>query len=178
MVNKTVMYVDKVSECEERLAEVSGRGGAVLVSRATVGLAAVLRALGLVVMFHSLVMTGQTFQIAKGETAKGFMLLAGTRADIVLRNEDSVAHEFVSPMLFNVPFALDGNGVFVKLPNAAGVRVDPGRVVRLTFDVPQDTKEFQNLYEVFWCNVHGKQYGDKMRGEVLVVDHRGEIGGG
>jgi len=124
------------------------------------------------------VMTGKTFQIARGETAKGFMLLAGTRADIVLRNEDTVAHEFVSPMLFNVPFALDGNGVFVKLPNAAGVRVDPGRVVRLTFDVPQDTKEFQNLYEVFWCNVHGKQYGDKMRGEVLVVDHRGEIGGG
>jgi len=124
------------------------------------------------------VMTGKTFQIARGETAKGFMLLAGTRADIVLRNEDSVAHEFVSPMLFNVPFSLDGNGVFVKLPNAAGVRVDPGRVVRLTFDVPQDTKEFQNLYEVFWCNVHGKQHGDKMRGEVLVVDHRGEIGGG
>ena len=49
------------------------------------------------------VMTGQSFQIAKGETAKGFMLLAGTRADIVLRNEDTVAHEFVSPMLFNVP---------------------------------------------------------------------------
>ena len=46
------------------------------------------------------VMTGKTFQIARGETAKGFMLLAGTRADIVLRNEDSVAHEFVSPMLF------------------------------------------------------------------------------
>jgi hypothetical protein len=124
------------------------------------------------------VMTGQSFQIARGETAKGFMLLAGTRADIVLRNEDTVAHEFVSPMLFNVPFRLDGNGVFVKLPNAAGVRVDPGRVVRLSFDVPQDTKEFQNLYEVFWCNVHGKQYGNKMRGEVLVIDHRGEIGGG
>ena len=124
------------------------------------------------------VMTGQTFQIARGETTKGFMLLAGTRANIILRNEDTVAHEFVSPMLFNVPFQLDGNGVFVKLPNAAGVRVDPGRVVRLSFDVPQDTKEFQNLYEVFWCNVHGKQYGNKMRGEVLVVDHRGEIGGG
>lgn len=125
-----------------------------------------------------IVMTGQTFQIAKGETAKGFMLLAGTRADIVLRNEDTVAHEFVSPMLFNTPFRLDGNGVFVKLPNAAGVRVDPGKAVRLTFDVPQDSKEFQNLYEVFWCNVHGKQHGDKMRGEVLIVEQRGEIGGG
>lgn len=124
------------------------------------------------------VMTDKNFRIAKGETAKGFMLLAGTRADILLRNDDAVAHEFVSPMLFNVPFRLDGNGVFVKLPNAAGVRVDPGRVVRLTFDVPQDSKEFQNLYDVFWCNVHGKQHGDKMRGEILIVEHRGEIGGG
>ena len=124
------------------------------------------------------VMTDQKFRIAKGETAKGFMLLAGTRADILLRNDDSVAHEFVSSMLFNVPFRLDGNGVFVKLPNAAGVRVDPGKLVRLTFDVPQDAKEFQNLYEVFWCNVHGKQHGDKMRGEVLIVEQRGEIGGG
>ena len=124
------------------------------------------------------VMTDQKFRIAKGETAKGFMLLAGTRADIMLKNDDAVAHEFVSSMLFNVPFRLDGNGVFVKLPNAAGVRVDPGRVVRLTFDVPQESKEFQNLYEVFWCNVHGKQHGDKMRGEVLIVEHRGETGGG
>src|SRR3954454_20781315 len=37
---------DAARECEERLALVSGRGGAVVVSRATVGLAAVLRALG------------------------------------------------------------------------------------------------------------------------------------
>jgi hypothetical protein len=124
------------------------------------------------------IMSDQNFRIAKGETAKGFMLLAGTRADILLRNDDTVAHEFVSSMLFNVPFRLDGNGVFVKLPNAAGVRVDPGRLVRLTFDVPQDSKEFQNLYEVFWCNVHGKQHGDKMRGEVLIVEQRGEISGG
>ena len=77
------------------------------------------------------VMTDQKFRIAKGETAKGFMLLAGTRADIMLKNEDAVAHEFVSSMLYNVPFRLDGNGVFVKLPNAAGVRVDPGRADRV-----------------------------------------------
>ena len=124
------------------------------------------------------IMKDKGFRISKGETAKGFMLLAGTRADIVLKNEDTVAHEFVSSMLFNVPFRLDGNGAFIKLPTAAGVRVDPGNVVRLTFDVPQDSKEFQNLYEVFWCNVHGKQHGDKMRGEVLIVEQRGEIGGG
>jgi hypothetical protein len=48
----------------------------------------------------------------------------------------------------------------------------------LSFEVPYDKKEYQNLYEVFWCNVHGKQHGDLMRGEILVLDQRGEIGGG
>jgi len=131
-----------------------------------------------------LVIKEKAFHMVKGNASgqhsehPAFSLSSGEEITLELRNEDTLPHEFVSPMLFNVPFALDGNGVFVKLPNAAGVRVDPGRVVRLTFDVPQDSKEFQNMYEVFWCNVHGKQHGDKMRGEVLVVDHRGEIGGG
>ena len=93
-------------------------------------------------------------------------------------NEDSVAHEFVSTLLYNLPFQLAGNGTFVKVPKAAGIRVDPGQTVVLSFEVPYDKKEFQNLYEVFWCNVHGKQQGDQMRGEILVLDQRGEIGGG
>jgi hypothetical protein len=34
------------------------------------------------------------------------------------------------------------------------------------------------MYDVFYCNVHGKEHGEKMRGEVVVVETRGEIGGG
>lgn len=124
------------------------------------------------------VMKDKGFQITQGESGKGFLLMAGTRADIRLRNEDSVAHEFVSTMLFNQPFQLLGHGTFVKAPNAAGIRVDPGQTVVLSFDAPYGTKEFQHIYEVFWCNVHGKQHGDAMRGEILIVDQRGEVGGG
>ncbi len=124
------------------------------------------------------VMKDKAFHITQGESGKGILLVSGERADIRLRNEDSVAHEFVSTMLYNVPFQLNGAGTLVKAPKAAGVRVDPGQTVVLSFDVPADTKEFQHLYEVFWCNVHGKQHGDAMRGEILIVDQRGETGGG
>jgi len=124
------------------------------------------------------VMKDKGFHITQGETAKGFLLMAGTHADIRLRNDDSVAHEFVSTLLYGKPFQLLGNGTFVRASNAAGIRVDPGQTVVLSFEVPQGTKDFENIYEVFWCNVHGKQYGDKMRGEILIVDQRGEIAGG
>ena len=124
------------------------------------------------------VMKDKAFHITQGESGKGILLVSGTRADIRLRNEDSVAHEFVSTMLYNVPFQLNGAGTLVKAQKAAGVRVDPGQTVVLSFDVPADTKEFQHLYEVFWCNVHGKQHGDAMRGEIIIVDQRGEVGGG
>jgi len=124
------------------------------------------------------VMKDKAFHITQGESGKGIVLVSGERADIRLKNEDSVAHEFVSTMLFNVPFQLNGSGTLVKAPKAAGVRVDPGQAVVLSFDVPADTKEFQHIYEVFWCNVHGKQHGDAMRGEILIVDQRGEVSGG
>jgi hypothetical protein len=124
------------------------------------------------------VMKDKAFHITQGESGKGIILVSGERADIRLKNEDSVAHEFVSTMLFNVPFQLNGSGTLVKAPKAAGVRVDPGQSVVLSFDVPADTKEFQHIYEVFWCNVHGKQHGDAMRGEIIIVDQRGEVSGG
>jgi len=56
--------------------------------------------------------------------------------------------------------------------------LDPGQSVVLTFQVPQDSAEFQPLYDLFWCNVHGKQHADTMRGEILIVETRGETGGG
>ena len=124
------------------------------------------------------VMKDKSFHITQGESGKGMLFVSGQRADIRLKNEDSVAHEFVSTMLYNVPFQLNGSGTLVKAPKAAGVRVDPGQTVVLSFDVPVDTKEFQHLYEVFWCNVHGKQHGDAMRGEIIIVDQRGEVSGG
>jgi len=125
------------------------------------------------------VMKDKAFHITRGEmwhysaeSEQGFLLRADTHADIRLRNEDTVAHEFVSTMLNKVPFQFSSTGTLVKLPGAAGVRVGPGQTVVLSFEVPKDGTEFQNIYEAFWCNVHGKVRGDKMRGEILIVGLR------
>ena len=121
------------------------------------------------------VMKDKAFHIIQGKQAvspRGFVLLSGTHGDIRLRNEDIVAHEFVSPMLYRVPFQVSGTGTFVEAPQAAGVRVGPGQTVVLSFEVPYPSEEHEHLYETFWCNVHGKHHGDLMRGEILVVDVR------
>jgi len=75
-----------------------------------------------------------------GGSGKGFALLAGTRADIRFGNKDFVAHEFMSPMLNNLPFQLSGGGTLVKAPTAAGVRVEPGQTVVLSFEFPYEVR--------------------------------------
>jgi hypothetical protein len=124
----------------------------------------------------------KTFHITKGGTDRGFTLMAGMPTVIQLRNRDLVAHEFVSTLFRDVPFRISGNATLVKTARASGVRVDPGQTVTLEFDAPL-AKEDQNgavasSYDVFWCNVHGKEHGQKMRGELLIVETTGEIGGG
>jgi hypothetical protein len=124
------------------------------------------------------VMKDKGFRVTSGDSERGFMLVAGTQADINLRNDDTVAHEFVSPLLYKAPFQISGNATLIRLPNTMGVRIDPGQSAVLTFNVPQDSTEFQPLYDLFWCNIHGKQHSDSMRGEILIVETRGEVGGG
>jgi hypothetical protein len=124
----------------------------------------------------------KTFHITKGGTERGFTLMAGMPSVIQLRNRDLVAHEFVSTLFRDVPFRISGNATLVKAARASGVRVDPGQTVTLEFKAPlaevDQNGAVESSYEVFWCNVHGKEHGQKMRGEVVIVETTGEIGGG
>lgn len=124
----------------------------------------------------------KAFQITKGGTARGFTLMAGMPTVIQLRNRDLVAHEFVSTLFRDVPFRLSGNATVVKTAKASGVRIDPGQTVTLEFDAPTAKPDqygaTESIYDVFWCNVHGKEHGQKMRGELAIIETRGEIGGG
>jgi hypothetical protein len=124
----------------------------------------------------------KAFQITKGGTARGFTLMAGMPTVIQLRNRDLVAHEFVSTLFRDVPFRISGNATVVKTARAAGVRIDPGQTVTLEFDAPVAKPDrygaTETVYDVFWCNVHGKEHGQKMRGELAIIETRGEIGGG
>jgi hypothetical protein len=124
----------------------------------------------------------KAFHITKGGTERGVTLMAGMPSVIQLRNRDLVAHEFMSTLFRDVPFRISGNATLVKTARAAGVRVDPGQTVTLEFNAPL-AKEDQNgavqsSYDVFWCNVHGREHGQKMRGELLIIETTGEIGGG
>lgn len=121
----------------------------------------------------AIVMKDKEFHVVKGGTfAGGFEMSAGMPTRISLQNEDVVAHEFVSPMFRNVPVKLEGVAVTISTPRASGFRVDPGETVVLTFRPPV-AQDFSNQYDVFWCNVHGRQHGEKMRGEVIISDTRG-----
>ena len=124
----------------------------------------------------------KAFQITKGGTERGFHLVAGMPAVIQLRNSDLVAHEFVSTLFRDVPFRISGSATVVKTARASGVRLDPGQTVTLEFNAPGGKVDeyggMESLYDVFWCNVHGKEHGQKMRGELAIIETRGETGGG
>jgi len=124
----------------------------------------------------------KAFQITKGGSERGFTLMAGSPTVIQLRNRDDVTHEFVSTLFHDVPFRISGNATLIKTARASGVRLDPGQTVTLEFNAPLAKEDqfgaVESSYDVFWCNVHGKDHGHKMRGELLILETRGEIGGG
>lgn len=124
----------------------------------------------------------KAFHITKGGTERGFHLVGGMPTVIQFRNRDLVAHEFVSTLFRDVPFRISGNATVVKTARASGVRLDPGQTVTLEFIAPVAKVDQygirESLYDVFWCNVHGKEHGEKMRGELAIIETSGDIGGG
>jgi len=136
---------------------------------------------GLKEVYVAIEISEKSFHITKGATEKGITLMAGMPAAIQLHNRDLVAHEFMSTLFRDVPFRISGNATLVKTARASGVRVDPGQTVTLEFNAPVAKEDqyggTESSYDVFWCNVHGKEHGQKMRGELLIIETRGEIGG-
>lgn len=128
-----------------------------------------------------IIISEKAFHITKGETARGFALMAGMPAVIKLLNRDLVAHEFMSTLFRDVPFRISGNATVIKTARASGLRIDPGQAVTLEFTAPvakpDQYGDRATLYDVFWCNVHGKDHGETMRGEVAIIETSG-IGGG
>jgi hypothetical protein len=86
---------------------------------------------------------------------------------ILLRNEDEVAHEFVSPLLMKAEdLQISGRATMVYTLTAFGVRVEPKDSVMLRFETPDAS--FDRFH--FWCNIHGKMQDDTMRGEIFILD--------
>ena len=57
----------------------------------------------------------------------------GTPTVITIRNEDEVAHGFVSPMLVGVSARMEGDGVAVRTEDEEGFHVDPGKTLMIYF---------------------------------------------
>ncbi|MGE3977568.1 MAG: hypothetical protein AB7F94_08255 [Nitrospira sp.] len=119
------------------------------------------------------VMKDKTFQVIKGGQLENsvsnpaFSLPVGMDLAILLRNEDEVAHEFVSPLLMKAEdMEISGRATIVYTLTAFGVRVEPRDRVMLRFSVPEASVDRFH----FWCNLHGKLLSDTMRGEIFVLD--------
>ena len=120
-----------------------------------------------------LVMKNKAFHVMKGSQPgnslpnPAFSLKAGMDLVILLRNEDEVAHEFVSPLLMKAEdLQISGRATLVYTLTAFGVRVEPKENVTLRFSVPDAS--FDRFH--FWCNIHGKFLDDTMRGEIFILD--------
>ena len=119
-----------------------------------------------------LVMKDKYFHVIKGAQPgnplpnPAFSLQAGRDIVIQLRNEDEVAHEFVSPLLMKAEdLQISGRATLVYTHTAVGVRVEPKDSVMLRFDIPD--AGFDQFH--FWCNIHGKFTDDTMRGEIFML---------
>jgi hypothetical protein len=119
-----------------------------------------------------LVMKDKVFHVVEGAQPANslpnpaFSLPVGRDLVVLLRNEDNVAHEFVSPLLLKVEdLQLSGRATLVYTHTAVGVRVDPRDSVLLRFDIPD--AGFDQFH--FWCNIHGKLLDDTMRGEIFIL---------
>jgi hypothetical protein len=119
-----------------------------------------------------LVMKDKVFHVIEGGQPgnplpnPAFSLPVGRDLVVLLRNEDNVAHEFVSPLLMKVEdLQLSGRATLVYTHTAVGVRVEPRDSVMLRFDIPDAG------YDQFhvWCNIHGRLLDDTMRGEIFIL---------
>lgn len=122
-----------------------------------------------------LVMKDKAFHVIKGAPPgnsalnPAFSLPVGMDLVILLRNEDDVAHEFVSPLLVKAEdLEISGRATIVYTLTAFGVRVEPRDRVMLRFSVPEAS--FDRFH--FWCNLHGKLLSDTMRGEIFILEAR------
>jgi len=96
---------------------------------------------------------------------------------IVVRNEDTVAHGFASNLFKNIPVRVEG-GTEVQGKHFKSFHVDAGKTMTLHFaTVPSKSDPATGIAETMryalWCDIH-----PEVKGELYVIETKGEIGGG
>jgi hypothetical protein len=98
--------------------------------------------------------------------------LPGVLTAIVLRNNDTVTHGFSSALFKDAHVRKEGDAIEVKEKGVKSFHVDPGKTATLYF-TKGHSPERETMQYGFWCDIHSH-----MKGEFLVVETTGEIGGG
>ena len=96
---------------------------------------------------------------------------------IVIHNKDSVTHGFASNLFKGIPVRVEG-GIEVQGKNFKSYHVDQGQTMTLHFATAPSKFDpvmggAESLRYALWCDIH-----PEVKGEVYVIETRGEIGGG
>lgn len=96
---------------------------------------------------------------------------------IVIHNQDTVTHGFASKLFKDIPVRVEG-GIELKGKNFRSFHVDAGKTMTLHFSTAPSqfdpaTGIAESVRHALWCDIH-----PEVKGEVYVIETRGEIGGG
>jgi hypothetical protein len=115
----------------------------------------------------------------KGYDVKGYTT-AGSLTKIVVRNQGSMTHGISSPLFKEGVLKKEGDGVEIRGQKAIGFRayhLEPGQTMTLSFKKESRPDPATGISETsqvpFWCDIH-----THMKGEFLVLETKGEVGGG
>ena len=114
----------------------------------------------------------------KGYEVKGHTS-PGALTAIVVHNKGTMTHGIASPLFKDGVVKKEGDGVEVKSPKGKGraYHLEPGKSMTLYFKKGSQADPATGISETtqvpIWCDIH-----THMRGEFLVVETKGEVGGG
>ncbi len=96
---------------------------------------------------------------------------------IVVRNQDSVTHGLASTLFKNISVKVEG-GTEVRGKQFKSFHVDAGKTMTLRFSTAPSNFDSQtggaeSVRHALWCDIH-----PEVKGELFVIETRGDIGGG
>ena len=96
---------------------------------------------------------------------------------IIVRNQDSVTHGFASKLFKDIPVKVEG-GTEVRGKQFKSFHVDAGKTMTLRFSTAPSsfdpkTGGAESMRHALWCDIH-----PDVKGELFVIETRGDIGGG
>jgi hypothetical protein len=107
------------------------------------------------------------YYVLKGGQPHGLSvsIVAGAATILALRNEDTIPHEFISPLFTRTDIHFMGLAIGIFRKEAAGFRLNPGDTLTLQFMAP--SSDFPIMYDLIWCSQHGEHNPESK--ELLIV---------